>query len=52
VELVEEVRDELEILGDGGFGVVGACPGAADAVEVYEDLLRCVGEPSVRPAPK
>jgi hypothetical protein len=42
VDLVEEVRNELEVLGEGGFGVVGACPCAADAVGVYEDFLRAV----------
>jgi hypothetical protein len=42
-DLVEEVRDEFEALGDSGFGVVGTCPDAAHAVEVYGDFLRCVG---------
>jgi hypothetical protein len=37
-----EVRDELEVLGEGGFGVVDARPCAADAVGVYEDFLRAV----------
>jgi hypothetical protein len=33
-DLVKEVRDELEVLGNGSFGVAGACPRATDAVGV------------------
>jgi hypothetical protein len=52
-DVVEEVRGELEVLGEGGFLVVGTCPCAADAVGVYEeDLLRCVGQSSVQRATK
>ncbi|KAJ7327957.1 hypothetical protein DFH08DRAFT_1084608 [Mycena albidolilacea] len=42
LDLVKEARDELEVLGEGSFGLVGACPCAADAVGIYEDFLRAV----------